>query len=413
MRARSIAAALPSGSARKPVLLLALGTFALGTDAFVISGVLPRVGADLGVSLSVAGLLITVFSGVYAVGAPVIAVLTGNMCRRRALLIAMSVFVLANVVAAIAPNYAIMVVARVVAALGAAMYTPAASAVAAQLAAPQERGRALAVVLGGLTLATALGVPLGTLVGQAADWRTTFVFVAVLGLIALVGLARSLEAMPSTGVASLRQRIVVAGTRGVPSSLLATALSICGVFVIYTYLAWFAGLTAGITGSLLTVVYLIFGICAVISNLVAGVLIDRMAPAKVAVISMAGLMVAFLALSALARLGTPGVVAAVVLCVIVAVWSLLGWMFNPAQQQRLLGVAGPHGPVVLSLNASALYLGQAIAGVIGGVLLTSGPSVLPIAAVGCEVLAVGAMLISARRTARPVVPAAEPAATPA
>jgi len=164
--------------------MLALGAFALGTDAFVISGVLPRIANDLGVTLPQAGLLITVFSGVDAFAAPVMAVGTGTASRRRLLMASLACFTAANALAAVAPSFAMMIVARDAAALVAGLYMPAASATAATVAPMSERGRALAAVLSGLTVATALGVPLGTLIGQALDWRYTFLFVAALSTVA-------------------------------------------------------------------------------------------------------------------------------------------------------------------------------------------------------------------------------------
>ncbi|MEU0600963.1 MFS transporter [Streptomyces sp. NPDC006393] len=416
MRAPSLTAVLPSGAARRPVLLLSLGTFALGTDSFVVSGVLPDVGRDLGVGLGTAGLLVTVFSAVYAVSAPVLAVATGNKERRAVLLSALVVFVLANLLAAAAPNYAIVIVARVLAALAAALYTPAATAAAATLAVPEERGRALAAVLGGLTLANALGVPIGTLIANASQWRATFVFVAVLGALAFLDLARALGRVPSAGTASLRDRVTAAGIRTVPTTLAATALSICGVFVIYTYLAWFADRTSGIHGAMVSTVYLIFGVGAVISNLAAGRLIDRIPPLRVAAFSIGGLAVAWALLALLAGVASRTTATAVLLCLIVAGWSLVGWMFNPAQQQRLLTAAGPQGPVVLSMNASAIYAGQAVGGGIGGLLLSHGPAALPLGGVVCVVPALVFLALSARRprdvdspSPAPAPDAAEPA----
>ncbi|MGV9326456.1 MFS transporter [Streptosporangium sandarakinum] len=389
---------LPTGPARKPVLLLSLGTFALGTDAFVISGVLPVIGQSLGVGVGAAGQLITIFSGVYALAAPVLAVLTGNWNRRTALFVAMAVFVAANLLAAVATNYPIMVVARVLAALAAALFTPAASAAAATLSSPAERGRALATVLGGLTVANALGVPLGTLIGQTAGWRGTFVFVAVLGVIALAGLSFTLGSMPSPGVASFAQRLAVARIPGVLSTLVATALAMAGVFVLYSYLAWFAGQTAGVSGSELTVLYLVAGITAVLSNLAAGWLIDHMPPTRVAAVGMAGLLVFTLVLAALGFTGTH----VVVLCVALGLWSLIGWLFNPAQQQRLLGASGPTGPIALSLNSSAIYVGQAVAGGVGAFAVAGGPGVLAVVAAAAVALALLALYASARRFASPV-----------
>lgn len=397
----SLNALLPAGPARRQVMLLSLGSLALGTDSFVISGILPSLGHGLGVSLSAAGLLITVFSAVYAAGAPVLAVLTGRASRRRLLIGALTVFAAANVLAAAAPDYRVMLAARVIAALAAGLYMPAATAVAAAISAPQERGRALAAVLGGLTVASVLGVPLGTLVGQAVNWRATFALVAVFSLIALSGIARTLREVPSPGVASLRQRIAVARIRSVPSGLLATALAMSGVFVLYTYLAWFLGRTGDVFGSMLTVIYLIAGITAVASNLAAGAMIDRMPAIRVAAISMTGLAVTSLGLALIARSARPGAGAAVAVTLVLAAWSLTGWLFNPAQQQRLLAAAGPRGPIALSLNSSAIYGGQALAGVIGGLALSRGPAFLAVTATACVVAALGFLGISFLRTPVP------------
>jgi predicted MFS family arabinose efflux permease len=376
-------------------LLLSLGTFALGTDAFVISGVLPRIAHGLGVGLGAAGQLITIFAAVYALAAPVLAVLTGNWDRRRVLLSAMSVFVVANALAATAPDYTVMVVARVLAALAAAMFTPAASAAAAGLAEPAERGRALAAVLGGLTVANALGVPLGTLIGQVAGWRATLMFVAAVGAIALAGLGVTLRSMPSQGVASLAERVAVARIPGVPATLAATALAMCGVFVLYGYLAWFAGVSAGVSGSTLTVLYLVAGIAAVISNLAAGWLIDHMPPTRVAAVGMAGLGVCTLGIAVLGFVGT----GLVVLSVALGLWSVIGWLYNPAQQQRLLGASGARGPIALSLNSSAIYAGQAVAGGVGALALVHGPGVVALVATAAVALALLALFVSARQLA--------------
>ncbi|MEU7019808.1 MFS transporter [Streptomyces sp. NPDC046203] len=399
----SLGALLPGGSARKPVLLLALGSFALGTDSFVISGVLPELGDDLGVSLGTAGLLITVFSAVYAVGAPVLAVATGRVSRRKVLIGSLTVFVLANLLAAVAVGYPLMMAARVIAALSASVYMPTATAAAAAVSAPEERGRALSAVLGGLTVANALGVPLGTLVGQSAGWRGTFALVTVIGVIALAGILRTLDDIPSPGVASLRQRVAVAKVRGVPSTLLATALAMCGVFVLYSYLAWFFDRAAGVHGGMLTLIYLISGITAVVSNLAAGWMIDHMPPTRVAAISMGGLTVASLGMALMAGLFAPGIGAAITLSAGLAVWSLIGWLFNPAQQQRLLAAAGPRGPIALSLNSSAIFAGQAVAGILGGLALGGGPAALALVAAGCVAVAVVLLGVSHVRT-RPAGP---------
>lgn len=405
MPLRSIAALLPSGPARRPVMLLALGTFALGTDAFVISGVLSKVATSLNISLSTAGLLVTFFSGVYAISAPVSAVLTGNMGRKRVLQLALTIFILANVLAVFAPDYGTMVGARVLAALGAGLYTPAATAAASSIAKPEERGRALTLVISGLTIANAVGVPLGTFIGQAVNWRVTFAVVAALGLIALAGLTRAFGDIPSLGVVSLRDRISAAAIKGVPATLLSNLIAICGIFTLYIYLAWFVDRVGGLTGTALTLIYLIFGLMAVVCSFTAGWLIDHFSPARIATLSLAGVFVvhAAFAVTAWAVNGSTSgsTAAAYAIGVLVALWGLTSWLFNPAQQKRLVAAAGSRAPVVLSLSASSLYAGQALAGVLGGVLVKHGPVSIAVAASACVLIALAVHFFATSREAAP------------
>ena len=148
-------------SLRRPLIVLAIGTFAIGTDAFVIGGVLPAVARSLGVSTSSAGLLVTAFAIAYAIGGPVLAVGTSRLPRRALMVSALALFVAANILAAVAPDYAMMLIARVFAALGAAASVPAASAVASALSPTEYRGRALGTVVAGMTVAQVVGVRSG------------------------------------------------------------------------------------------------------------------------------------------------------------------------------------------------------------------------------------------------------------
>jgi hypothetical protein len=140
-------------SLRRPLIVLAAGTFAIGTDAFVIGGVLPAVARSLGVSTGSAGLLVTAFAVAYALGAPILAVAAARLPRRALLVSALALFVAANLLAAAAPGYATVLIARVLAALAAAAFVPAAAAAASSLAPPEYRGRALATVVAGMTVA--------------------------------------------------------------------------------------------------------------------------------------------------------------------------------------------------------------------------------------------------------------------
>jgi DHA1 family inner membrane transport protein len=168
------------------LLPLALATFAVGTDGVVIAGLLPSIADDLGVTTPVAGQLVTVFALTFAVAAPVLGAATSSMHRRSALLMALSIFVIGNGATALGTTYGVVMAARIVTAAGAGIITSSASSTAATIAPPERRGRALAFVMGGLTLALALGLPLGTLIGRS-DWHLTLWAVAALGLAAAQG----------------------------------------------------------------------------------------------------------------------------------------------------------------------------------------------------------------------------------
>ncbi|WP_225724786.1 MULTISPECIES: MFS transporter [unclassified Nocardia] len=190
--------AVPKSDSHLPVLLLlAAGLFAIGTDGYVIAGLLPSISADLGVGTAAVGRLVTVFALAYAVGAPVAGRLTVRTSRRAVLLTALAGFAAANLATSIAGDYAAMLAARVAAALTASVFTPAAAAAATALVMPERRGRALATVGAGMSAATAVGVPLGTLIGGWLGWRTTLTAVAALATVTAIGLAVLLPPLPA------------------------------------------------------------------------------------------------------------------------------------------------------------------------------------------------------------------------
>ncbi|HEY6225200.1 MAG TPA: MFS transporter, partial [Gemmatimonadales bacterium] len=161
------------------LLWLSLGAFAIGTESFMIAGLLPRMASDLGVSVPLAGQLVTAFALAYAVGSPLIAVVTGNVERTRLLLLAIAAFATGNLLAAVARDYATLLAARILLALSAGTFMPAASAYAVSVSSDARRGQVLALIYSGMTFATVIGVPAGVLVGGHLGWRWTFGAVAL------------------------------------------------------------------------------------------------------------------------------------------------------------------------------------------------------------------------------------------
>src|SRR2546423_13770709 len=171
---------------------LALGTFAIGTEGFMIAAILPDIAADLVVSVALAGSLISIFSLAYALSSPILTALTGSVNLRKLLLAAMTIFLLGNLLAASMHSYWGLALARVLLACAAGLYTPNANALAGSLVPPERRGRAIAIVNAGLTVAIAIGVPLGAGAGNRLGWRVAFVGVAGMSAAAVLGLASGL-----------------------------------------------------------------------------------------------------------------------------------------------------------------------------------------------------------------------------
>ncbi|GAA2477394.1 hypothetical protein GCM10023100_04980 [Actinocorallia cavernae] len=213
----------------------------MGTDSFVLAGILPQIAHGLHISTGAAGQTITAFALTYGLTAPFLAALTSRLPRKPLLAVALALFVLANLASAAAPNLPLLLTARVVAGLGAALYTPNASAAAAALAGPAARGRALSVILGGLTVGTVFGVPVGTAIGQHLSWEAGLVFVAAVGALALLGVLVVLPGLPIPPAIPLAQRFAVLANRRVVAMVAFMLLAGGGSIMVYTYTATVLG----------------------------------------------------------------------------------------------------------------------------------------------------------------------------
>ncbi len=344
------------------LLVLALGTFAIGTDSYVIAGVLPRVAWTLHVGVAAAGQLVTAYAAVYALLTPVLAATTSRWPRRRVLATGLGVFVAGNVVTAFASSLGLALVGRAIAGLGAASFTPVAGATAVALVAPERRGRALAVVVAGLSGATALGAPLGTWIGNTADWCATLWLVAGLGALAAAGVVLVLPAMPATTSPRLRERLAPLLDPRVTATLATTLLVMFGIFLVYTYLSLVLDRATGRSGVRLAALLSIWGVAATTGNLLSGALVDRLGSRWIVggAIIVAALDFALMPWTS-ARFATASLA--------LVVWGLAGWGMVVAQQHRLVGLSTLGAPLLLALNASAIYLAVSASSATGALVL--------------------------------------------
>ncbi len=396
---------LQSGSF-KPIYFLALGTFAIGTEGFMIVPLLPKMSADLSVPLATAGTLVSVFTLTLALSSPILTTLTGGLNRRRLLIWSMLAFAAANLVAWSSRDYWGILSARVLLALAAGLYSPNANALAGALVGPEKRGRALSIVNGGITLAIALGLPLGSLIGDAFGWRTTFLGVAILAIVATLGLTFGLEKSVGGGakVPSVRERLAVAVNPSILTALVVTFIWAAGAYVAWTYIAPYLTETIGASGKGISAIVSIWGISAAVGVLGGGALNDRVGANAVMAPALTLLALAFLTLSASAFFLTPEQ-ATLPVVVAVVVWGITAWGFFPSQISRLIGIGGHQlAPIILSLNASFMYAGFAAGAAVGSIVIANGP-VANLGWVGAafEIVALVLLLASTRR--RPSKPA--------
>lgn len=382
----------------RKVLLLALGAFTLGLDAYVMAGLLPVVADDLDTSVSLAGQLVTAFTLSYALSAPLVAGVLTGVRPRLVILVALAVFTLGNGLTALAPSLGLLLASRVVAGAGAGVYSALSTAAASALVPPERRGRALALVMGGMSTGTVLGVPLGVLLAEQAGWRATMALLTGLGLVAIAGLAALLPPVPAEPPVPARVRLGALADRAVAPVVAVSFLAAVASLGLYTYLAPVLASAGDV--SQVTPYLWAWGIGGVLGSVAIGPLVDRAGRARALVVTvLVAIGGAQVLLPSLATVP-------LLLGLALVVWGAGGWALQVPQQHQLLAVRAERGTVALALNNSALYLGSAVGSALGGLALAAGApaSALPWGAAG--VVGLGLLLqLAIARTGRAGRPA--------
>jgi DHA1 family inner membrane transport protein len=377
-----------------PVALLALtaGAFGIGVTEFVLMGLLLEVSADLHVTVAQAGLLISGYAFGVVLGAPVLTALTARWPRKAVLVGLMVIFTVGNAACALAPGYALLMAARVLTAFAHGTFFGVGSVVATGLVQPNRRASAIAIMFTGLTVASILGVPLGTWLGQAYGWRATFWAIVVIGVIALSVIVRFVprEAAPADA-GDWRQDMRVLMRGPVLLGLLTTVLGYAGVLAVFTYIAPLITEVTGYTSAAVSPVMLVFGGGLIVGNLVGGRLADRHLRG-----TLIGTLVALAVTLALMTLAVHDKVWAVVF---VALLGAVAFSTVPPLQMWVLEKAhGAGQSIASSFNIAAFNLGNALGAWAGGVIISHGPGLtaLPWVAALAPVSALALILIGLR-----------------
>ncbi|UFS57470.1 MFS transporter [Subtercola endophyticus] len=390
----------PSYSARyyPRLALLAFGLFVVGTNAFVIAGLLPDIAASLDVRPADVSYSITFYAIVVAVAAPAVAILLPRVSRTTLMASGLGLIAVGTVIAAAAPTLGVFTVGRIVAALGGAALVPAATAAAASLAPPVKRGQAIAFVTLGFTLASALGSPLGTALGASGGWQLPLYVVAAMAAVLGVLVAFFLRRVPLGNPVSIAERFAPLRDHRIVVVLGATLFMTAGFNVVYIFSS---EITAGATnsnGTLLAVLLLVYGLAGTVGNLGSGFLTDRFGNRRTA---SAFMIIHFFALVVLPIIDLNYLVTAVVF----AVWGLAAFSAVPPLQHRLISIDPAASGIVLSWYTTAMYAGIALAPLLGGAALAvGGAQLVPDVGAGAVLIALVLFQLGyliRRRTAEP------------
>ena len=374
------------------VALLSACNFVIGMGAFVVIGMVPLLASDLQISTAAAGGTMTAYALGYAVLSPLLVSLTGQVGRRRVMAAGMALFAFAALLSALSQNVTLLYIARVLAATGAGVVTPVGAAVVAALAPKDKQGKMLAAFFFGLTLSQVLGVPVGGWIGYTFGWRVAFWIVVALAIVMAFFIWTRVPAGLRFKPVSLADLSRTLRNGFVMGAVLFTASFLGAIYILYTYLAPLLETTMGYGRDGITLVLLVFGAGAVVGNLLGGWMTDRLGSVRSLVILCLGQIATMPFFSGLPMSPT-------VLLILVFAWSVLGWSFMAPQQVRLLGLAPSIAPVVLALNAAAIYVGTAV-GSASGAVVQSYASIVWLGAVA-GVAALGALthLLASHRQA--------------
>jgi DHA1 family inner membrane transport protein len=345
--------------------ILAIGLFIVGTNGFVIAGLLPSIAHALGVQTSDVSYSITDYAIVVAIASPVVSIVFARVSRTILMSLGLVLIAIGTIIAAAAPNLEVFTGGRIVAAFGGAALVPAATAAAATLASPERRGRAIAFVAVGFTAATAFGAPLGTALAGIGGWRVPLFGLAGLAAALAVAVAVFVRRIPLGQAISARRRFATLADTRILFALVATLLVVSGFNVVYIFSSAVTAEATGNSPGLLALLLLVFGIGGIAGNVVAGPLTDRFGnkPVAITVLVAMAISLGLLPTAAGSLVGT---------AILFALWGVMANAIALPIQHRLVQVNPEAAGVALSWYSTALYGGIAIAPPLGAIALGLG-----------------------------------------
>lgn len=351
------------------ILTLAITAFAIGVAEFIIVGILPSISTAFSISLASAGSLVGLYALALAIGTPFIVIGLGRFPKKTVLMMLIGVFLLGNLVSAVAPNYPILLVGRIITALAHGSFFAIGATVAASLAREGQASKAIAVMFAGLTLAMVIGVPLGSYLGNALGWRLPFYAVALLALLALLATALWLPRQPADKTGNALGQLAALRSPAIWAMMSVTILGFGASFSAFTFITPILTDITGFSTSSASVLLLVFGVATMIGNLLGGRLSDSLGWERTLRLLFGALALTLVALALSLQYKA-------LMVVTLFVWGIVAFGMTPAFQTGMLSTARLHTPKAVDfasgLNISAFNLGITLGERAGSVLVENG-----------------------------------------
>lgn len=347
----------------KKILLLVIGMFALGLDAFVISGLLPFISQDLHISIASAAQAVTAFTLCYALSAPIFATLLSSKEIKNILLLALLIFTCGNILSAMSTSFALLILSRCVAGVGAGIYSPLAVASAAALVKPEQKGSALSLALGGMSMGVVLGVPLGLFIATKISWQGTLWLIVALGVIGMIAIQFKFPKIKAPTPPTLLERISILKNHNVAVIVGISFLTAIASLGLYTFISLIV--TNLHASHSLTEYFWVWGVGGMIGSFAIGKIIDKTRAPRI-------VMIFILILLTFALFAIPITIDIPIISFIpFLLWGIMGWASQTPQQHALINVEARHAATAVALNSSINYLGGAVGAILGGILLSA------------------------------------------
>jgi DHA1 family putative efflux transporter-like MFS transporter len=344
------------------IYILALISFLVGTSQYIISGILDKMADALGVSIGAAGQLITVFSLAYAIGTPILMVLTSKMERRKLLIYTLFVFIVGNLLSVIVPGYGLFMIARIIMALSTGVAVVTVLSIAAKIAPANKKASSIATVVMGFTASLIIGVPIGRFITSTYGWKFVFIGIALLVLFVIFIVINTIPKMNGDASIPLKRQIAMFKKPKIALALSITFFLMTGYAIIFTYLSPFLVNTVGMSDHLLSITFLVLGVASLFGSKLGGLSADK----KGVIFTLKrGLLVNLTSLVVLVFISHSNIAVFIIL----TVWSFAAWSSGATQQYNLATISPESSDVLLGLNQSMLQLGFAFGAGLGGVIV--------------------------------------------